>query len=188
MNRADFPNFSEEEYLAFERAAQLEHEERRAIAAESPEHALIATNIGGELRSRLKGKPCRVYQHDLRVHVAETGFFACPDVTVVSGPIRLHLKDGRSALNPTVVFEVLSGSTEAFDRGAKFAQYRRLPDLAEYVLVAQTRRLVEHFRRLDSGQWILTVHADAGDVQLSALGIALPLDEIYVGLDLPPLI
>jgi Uma2 family endonuclease len=188
MNRDDYPDLTEEEYLAFERAAELEHEERLTLAAESPEHVLIASNIGGELRGRLKGRPFRVYQNDLRVHVTATGFFACPDVTVIAGPIRLHLKDGRSALNPNVVFEVLSRATEAFDRGAKFAHYRQLPDLAEYVLVAQERRLVEHFRRLDSGQWLLTVHDEAGDVQLSALGIALPLDEIYAGVDLPPVV
>jgi Uma2 family endonuclease len=185
MSTAAKQRMSEDEYLAFERASTLKHEfvngEVVAMAGGSMRHSLIANNIGGELRSRLRGHPCRVFQSDLSVHVTETGLYTYPDVTVVCGPPRVHPRDARSTLNPRVIFEVLSASSEAYDRGAKFAHYMRIPDLAEYVLVAQDRRRVEHFRRLESGQWLLTTFDGEGEVELPALGIALPLAEIYTG-------
>jgi Uma2 family endonuclease len=181
---------NEDEYLALERASSRKHEfvngEAVAMAGGSPRHALIANNVGGELRARLRGGPCRVFQSDLSVHVAATGLYTYPDVTVVCGTPRLHPKDGRSVLNPKVVVEVLSASSEAYDRGAKFAHYQRLPDIAEYVLVAQDQRRVEHYRRLDTGQWLLTTREGEGEVELPALGVVLALDEVYAGVeDLP---
>lgn len=186
MNTAEKLNLTEAEYLALDLASEVKHEfvngEAWAMAGGTLAHSLIANNVGGELRSRLRGKPCRAYQSDLRVHVAETGLYAYPDVTVVCGSPKRHPNDDRSVLNPRVIFEVLSESTAHHDRGAKFRHYRRIPELAEYVLVTSEERLVERYRRLDSGEWVLTEHTD-GEVELTTLGISLPLDEIYEGVD-----
>ncbi len=187
MAPAEKLHMTEDEYVAFERASDLKHEyangDAWAMSGGTPEHSLIAANVVGALWGRLRGRPCRAYQSDLSVHVEETGLYAYPDATVICGSLRVHPKDGRSALNPKVIFEVLSDTSEAYDRGAKFQHYARLPDLAEYVLVAQSQRRVEHYRRLESGQWLLTAYPPGAEVELPALGIALPLDEIYAGLE-----
>jgi Uma2 family endonuclease len=187
MSTAAKLHMTEGEYLELERSSALKHEfmngEAWAMSGGTPEHSLIAANVVGELRNRLRGGPCRAYQSDLSVHVAATGLYAYPDATVICGPIELHPRDGRSALNPRVIVEVLSESSEAYDRGAKFQHYGRIATLAEYVLVAQDQRRVEHYRRLESGQWLLTAYPPGAEVELPALGVALPLGEIYEGLE-----
>lgn len=190
MSAAAKLRMTEGEYVAFERASESKHEfvngEAWAMAGGTPEHSLIASNIGGALWGRLRGRPCKAYQSDLSVHSPETGLYAYPDVTVVCGPPRIHPKDDRSVLNPRIVFEVLSESSEAFDRGAKFSHYRSIPDLAEYVLVAQDCRRVDHFRRLESGQWLLTSYGAGDDVDLPSVDLSLPVAEIYEGLERLP--
>ncbi len=175
---------SEAEYLRQEHLADRKHEYINgvavAMAGSSPRHAVIATNIAGELRARLRGRPCRPTNSDQRVNVPETALYTYPDVTVVCGQPELHPADRNTLCNPRVVFEVLSTSTEAYDRGAKFGHYRRSPSLVEYVLVSQHERLVEHFRRDEDGRWLLTVYRDADEVALPALECSLPLDEIYL--------
>lgn len=183
MTAAEKVRLSEAEYLAKERASDHKHEyvdgEMVAMAGGSPRHNIIATNIAGALWGRLRGGPCRPLNSDQRVHVRETGLYTYPDVTVLCGPPETHPEDRNTLCNPRVIFEVLSSSTEAYDRGAEFGHYRRSPSLVEYVLVSQHERLVEHFRRTDDGHWILTEFRD-GVVRLPALGCELPLDEIYL--------
>jgi Uma2 family endonuclease len=181
---------SEDEYLARERASATKNEyvngEVIAMSGASLGHNLVAANLTGSLRERLRDRPCFVLPSDQRLYVRATRMRAYPDVTVVCGTPEMDDKDRMSVLNPVVLVEVLSPS-EAFDRGAKFAHYRHVVSLQEYVLVSVEDRRVEHYRRLEGGQWLLTeVVAPTATVQFPALGVDLPLSEIFAKLDLVP--
>jgi Uma2 family endonuclease len=190
MSTAEKPRMTEREYLAFERTSREKHElvngEVVAMAGASPRHNRIVGNITGALWSRLRGRPCAALPADQRVHVPRTGLYTYPDVTVVCGSPRMHPEDDLTVLNPTVVVEVLSSSTEAYDRGAKASHYRSIPELSEYVLVAQAERRVEHYRRLDGDRWLFVEYRAGDEVELAALGISIPLDEIYEGAESYP--
>jgi len=180
---------SQEEYLARERASETKHEyvngEMIAMAGAPPRHNLVAANITGALHQRLRARPCVVLQSDQRVRVSATGLYTYPDVTVVCGRPELHAQDPMTILNPLVIFEVLSDSTEAYDRGAKFAHYRHLPSLAEYILVSPTERRVEHYKRLEAGHWLLTeCEGPASALALPVLEVEITLAEIFEKLDL----
>lgn len=180
---------TEDEYLEQELQSDAKHELIHgvivAMAGASREHNAIAGNIVRVLGALLKERRCLVFPSDQRVHVEATGLFTYPDVTVACDGLRFHPKNRDTLLNPCVLVEVLSDSTEAYDRGAKFAHYRTIPSLLEYVLVSQYERKIEHYRRLDSGQWVLTVYeGDAAAAELPALGCALSLAEVYDKLDL----
>jgi Uma2 family endonuclease len=184
---------TEDEYIARERLADTKHElihsQVVAMAGGSPRHNAIAGNVAGSLGNRLQKRRCLVFPGAQRVHVEATGLYTYPDVSVACDGLRFHAKHQDTLLNPCVVVEVLSDSTEAYDRGAKFAHYRTIPSLQEYVLVSQHEHEVEHYRRLDSGQWVLTAYQGASAlVALPALGCELPLAEGYDKLDLlaPP--
>src|SRR5438067_352701 len=131
---------SAEEYLELEETADYKSEyfdgEVFAMAGGTPEHNLIAANLIGELRNQLEETPCRVYPSDQRVKIPDTGLYTYPDVTVVCADPQFEEPDRRAMLNPTLIVEVLSETTEAYDRGDKFAHYRRLSSLREYVMVA----------------------------------------------------
>lgn len=130
----------------------------------------------------LRGSPCRVCSNDLRVRVEETGLYTYPDVTVVCGRAELAPTHPPSLLNPRVVVEVLSASTEAHDRGAKSAHYRRRASIEAIVYVATEERRVEVLTRNADGTW--TLHeATTGDLPIAPLGVALPVDEVYAGFD-----
>src|ERR1700722_5245267 len=150
------PRVTVDEYLARERVSETKHELLNgvvvAMAGASPRHALITSNITVALGNALRSRPCLVLSSDQRVAVEATALCTYPDVTVVCERPRFDTKDAHTLLNPLVIVEVLSDSTEAYDRGAKFAHYRSVPSLAEYVLVAQSERKVEHYRRLEGGQ------------------------------------
>jgi Uma2 family endonuclease len=175
------PRLTPEEYLAIERAAEQKSEffngEMFAMAGASPEHALIVTNVAGELRARLRERPCRVYSADLRVRVSETGLYAYPDVVVVCGEPQLEQD---TLLNPTLIVEVLSPSTEAYDRGEKFRHYQRLESLQEYLLIAQDRHRVEQYVRQPDGRWLYAeAHELSATLQLPSIGCDLALSEVY---------
>ena len=179
-----------EEYLIQERAADYKSEycngEIFAMAGASRRHCLISTNVLGELRGRLRGKGCTPYGSDLRIEVPTTGLFTYPDVSVICEQPGFSAHDDETVTNPTLLVEVLSDSTEAYDRGGKFANYRTLGSLREYVLVSQKEPLVEVFFRLDDGTWKLTpvsgLHATA---RLQSLEIELPLAEIFYNVQFP---
>lgn len=179
---------TEDEYLALEKTASERHEFRSgqivAMAGGSPLHNLICANLIRSLSTLLGGRSCLVLTSDQRVRVSATGNYAYPDVTVVCGAIERHSKDSSTITNPLVIFEVLSEGTEAFDRGAKFADYRSVPSLAEYVLVSTAERRVEHFRRVEVGHWMLTEARGDGRIQMPALDLALPLADLYDKIDL----
>ncbi|HEX7240526.1 MAG TPA: Uma2 family endonuclease [Longimicrobiaceae bacterium] len=177
------------EYLVRERAAQVRSEyvngRTLAMAGASRRHNLIAGNVFAEVRARLKGRPCEVYASDMRVKVERTGLYAYPDVVAVCGEPRFEDAHVDTLTNPTLVVEVLSESTEARDRGEKFAHYRRLESLAEYVLVAQDRVRVERFAR-EGDTWVLTEISDPdGTLVLRSIGCAVPLREVYDRVDFP---
>jgi Uma2 family endonuclease len=177
------PTHTPEEYLALERQAEHRSEYVNgriyAMTGASRKHNLVALGIASGLLTRFRGRPCEVYQTDMRVKVAPTGMYTYPDVVAVCGRPELEDAHFDTLLNPTVIIEVLSESTERYDRGEKFAHYRRLPSLQEYVLVAQERARAEHYARRGE-QWVLTVveGLDA-TLALPALDCALPLAEVY---------
>lgn len=179
-----------EEYLALERRADYKSEyydgSIYAMAGASREHNLIAGNLFREISSQLRGRPCEAYVNVMRVDIATAGAFAYPDVVVVCGEPRFRDNEFDTLLNPTVIIEVLSPSTEAHDRGEKFARYRRIESLREYVLVAQTYRLVERFRRRGD-EWVLNDWEGPEDaLRLDSIGCEVPLREIYDRVEFPP--
>jgi Uma2 family endonuclease len=177
------------EYLALERSAREKSEYVNgriyAMSGASRLHNLISLNVAGELRSQLRGRPCEAYVNDMRVKVQRTGMYTYPDVVAVCEEPRLEDAEFDTLLNPSVIVEVLSPSTESYDRGEKFAHYRRLDSLREYVLVAQVTRRIEHFRRRGE-HWVLTEISDpGGELSLSSIGCVLKLADIYDRVEFP---
>lgn len=173
------------EYLALEQMNPVRHEfcdgEVWAMAGGSPAHAAIAINIASVLREQLRGRPCRVFGSDLRIRVLATGLATYPDVSVVCDQLELDPGDpsGHTVVNPVLLVEVLSPSTEAYDRGEKLAHYKRIPSLREVVLVAQDERRLELWRR-EGERW--TVELARGDevARASCVDCSLPLAEVYL--------
>jgi len=172
------------EYLAWERSSPERHElvdgEVVAMAGASYEHNKIVGNLVGELGSALRHRPGDVMPSDLRVHVPATGLYTYPDVTVLCGdPV---FEDGaRDTLrNPTVIVEVLSASTEGYDRGKKFRHYRSIETFREYVLVAQDSVSVERYTRGDDGVWSLHESGAGERLVLASIGCEIAVDEIYL--------
>lgn len=171
------------EYLAAERRAAFKSEyvygEVFAMSGASLRHSLIATNIAAELRQSLKGRDCTVHVSDLRVKNPDDNYFY-PDVVVVCGEPVYADEHRDTVLNPRVIIEVLSDSTQDYDRGGKFAQYRKLPSLQTYLVVAQATPHVEHHTRQADGRWLLSETTDLTAVlTLDAIGCRLPPAEIY---------
>jgi Uma2 family endonuclease len=174
-----------DDYLRNERQAIDEkHEyvagEVFAMTGASFEHNLITANLIRRIANQLDGKPCTVQANDMRVRVATTDAGTYPDVVVVCGPPRFY-DDRRDTLtNPTLIIEVLSPSTEAYDRGGKFALYRSLPSLQLYALVAQDRLSVDLYSRQTDQRWLLTAYDQPDDhIPLEAIGCTLVMAEIY---------
>ena len=163
------------EYLALERKSETRSEYINgrvyAMSGASRRHSLIAGNLFREISTQLRDKPCEVHMTDMRVKVDPTGMYTYPDIAAVCGEAQFEDSLIDTLLNPTVIIEVLSPSTEAYDRGEKFAHYRRLESLREYVLVAQDKIRIEHYRR-DGDQWIFS---EAGDT------LDLPAIDCHVG-------
>jgi len=172
-----------EEYLALERKAEYKSEYLNgfifAMAGASREHDRIAVNVIAGIHAQLRGRPCEVFSSDMRVKVSPTGLYTYPDTSVLCGEARFEDTEVDTLLNPSVIVEVLSESTEAYDRGKKFAHYQSLESLTDYVLIAQDEARVEHFVR-QGEQWLLTVTSDLNAVlRLASIGCELPLREIY---------
>jgi Uma2 family endonuclease len=173
-----------EEYLELERAAPYRSEYYRgeicAMSGASREHNLIVANVHAALHRQLRRRPCEVYPSDMRVKVSPTGLYTYPDVVVVCGKPQFEDAELDTLLNPTLLVEVLSESTEAYDRGAKFEQYRTLASLADYLLIAQDRCHVEHFARQPDGRWLLAEASSLeATLRLASVDCELPLAEVY---------
>jgi Uma2 family endonuclease len=177
------------EYVELERTADTKHEfldgQVRAMAGGTLEHAQLAANIIGELRGRLQRGPCKVFSADARIRVAATGLATYPDVTVICGPIERDAEDANTATNPTVIVEVLSDSSEAYDRGDKFAHYRQIVSLQTYVLVSQHEPRIEIYRRNADDTWTLGEARPGGDATLPGL-CSIPVSAVYADVELPP--
>ena len=176
--------FTVEEYLAIERAAQYKNEymdgEIVTMLGASEPHNLIVTNIAAELSVQLRGRPCRVYMSNMRVDVRESGLYAYPDVVALRGDPILPDDEQDNLRNPAAIIEVLSKSTEAYDRGKTFMKYRRIESLLEYVLVAQDKTHVEHYTRQPNGGWLLSEATTLSDeIYLSSIASHLRLSAIY---------
>lgn len=188
MSAATLPLVSEDEYIELERRSDVKHAFQRgivvAMAGASPRHNAIAINVGAALVVALRGGPCAALSSDQRVHVEATGLYTYPDVTVVCGEPRFHPKYPDTLLNPRLLVEVLSPSTEAYDRTTKFDNYRTIRSFEEYVLVYQDQKRVEHYRRLETGQWILTeAVGEEASIALPGLGCSLRLADLYAGVE-----
>jgi Uma2 family endonuclease len=174
--------YTSEEYLAMERKAAFKSEYLNgfitAMSGASREHNRIAGNLHYNIRDRLENRPCEVFISDLRVWVSSTGLYTYPDVIVVCGDAEFQDDEVDTLLNPTVIIEVLSPTTESYDRGAKFAHYRRLPSLKEYVLIAQDRVLVERYVR-QGDDWVFSALDDLdGTLKLVSIDCSIPLRDI----------
>jgi Uma2 family endonuclease len=178
------------EYLAIERTAEYKSEfyrgEMFAMAGARYEHNVVKDNLIGLYYERLKGGKCRTLSSDMKVKVSRTGLYTYPDLILVCGESEFEDENHDVLLNPQVVFEVLSDSTEKYDRGMKFLHYRRVESLREYVLVAQDQPLVERYVRLPDGSWELTEFSDPnGEFSLASIPVHIPLSAVYAGVDLP---
>ena len=171
------------EYVAAEAEREVRHEFLDglvyAMAGGTPEHAALAAALSREVGMGLQRKPCRVFSCDVRVRVFATGLATYPDLSVVCGTLQTHPEDADAIVNPKVLFEVLSDSTEAYDRGAKAAHYRRIETLAEYVFIAQHEPLTEVYRRNERGHFEL-FEARAGElIELASIDVALSVSAVY---------
>jgi Uma2 family endonuclease len=179
---------SPEEYLRREREAEYKSEyidgQIVAMSGATEKHNLITGDIYLELRSALRGRPCRVYMSDLRVRVRSN--YTYPDIAVVCEEPRFQDSALDTLLNPVLILEVLSKTTERYDRGIKFGYYRKIESLQEYVLVSQDAAHVESFPRQPDGKWLLTeVDGLNASVQLASLQVAFKLAEIYRQVEMP---
>jgi Uma2 family endonuclease len=184
MSTASKARLSPEEYLKQERKAAFKSEyldgEVFAMSGASRRHVLIAKNVTVALDQRLRGQSCETYGSDMRVRVSASGLYTYPDVTVTYGDEQFLDEEVDTLLNPLLIVEVLSPSTKNYDRGDKFASYRTIPSLREYVTIAQDRMHVEHWQQGKNERWMLSEYFNVtGSLQLTALGIELPLAEIY---------
>jgi Uma2 family endonuclease len=173
-----------EEYLAIERKSETKSEylkgEMFAMVGASRKHNLIAGNIFGELRQKLKGRPCEAYTNDMRVRIPATGLYTYPDVVVVCGEPQFEDDYLDTLLNPTLIVEVLSESTESYDRGKKAGFYRSVEFIAEYLLVSQDEYRVEQYVKQADGKWLLTdIRSLESTVELISLQCTLPMKDIY---------
>lgn len=180
--------FTPEEYLAFEERSQTKSEyfqgEIYAMSGASVEHNQLLRNLTLELGTHCKDGPCQLFVADLRLHIEVHGLFTYPDLFAVCGP--LARLDGRTdtLTNATLIVEVLSASTEAYDRGQKFLFYQDLPSFREYLLVSQERRQVQLHTLQRPGQWLSTQSTD-GEIELESVGARLSLSELYRGVQVP---
>jgi len=184
MSTVPKPTMTPQEYLVRERQAAFKSEYYRgemfAMAGATREHNLIVGNVVRETGNALKARSCEVYPSDMRVKVSSTGLYTYPDATVVCGGPEFDDEQFDTFLNPTVLFEVLSESTESYDRGAKFRQYREIASLKEYVMIAPERASVECYIRQADGRWLLHEYqALEQSATFESINITIELSEIY---------
>ena len=176
--------YTPSEYIALERNSETKSEffngEIFAMTGATERHNLITLNIAGGLWQQMKGRSCKTYSNDMRVKVSQTGLYTYPDVVGICDEPRFDDDHADTLLNPTVIFEVLSKTTEAYDRGEKFMHYRKIDSLKEYLLVSQNKRFVEHFFRQPDNNWLLfEKEGRASTLELKSINCRLSLAEVY---------
>ena len=180
--------WTEAEYLAFERASQEKHEfidgEIVSMSRASENHNLIATSTLSSLFTQIRKGPCKIYPSDMRVRVGKSRQYTYPDISIVCGKPLFAGDQKDTLLNPIVVVEVLSSSTEAYDRGDKFILYRTLASLQEYILISQSRIHIERYIRQPDNQWLLSEIKELdGSIHLNSVGCTLLASDVYEQID-----
>lgn len=182
-------HYSFREYVQLEDASNVKHEyldgQIYAVAGGTPEHAMLIASVSAELARQVHGTPCRVSVTELRIRAPESRLGTYPDVPVICGPWARDPEDPRTILNPTIIVEVLSPTTEEYDRGEKFELYQTTATLQAYVLVAHDDRWIEVRTRGASG-WAVRVHHPGEHAELPAIGAALNVAAIYAAAAEPP--
>lgn len=172
------------EYCAAEREATTKHEYLRgeifAMVGGTPRHGALAMRIGSMLVQRLEDRPCQVFSSDVRVRIEATDLDTYPDVSVVCGELKTATADANAITNPVLLVEVLSDSTEAYDRGQKAAHYRRIPSLRAYLLASQHEPRLELFVRAKDRAWTLLEAGPGESLTIGPLEISLSVDEVYL--------
>ncbi len=174
----------EDEYLALERASAVKHEwidgEIVAMTGASAAHNLICASTAFVLYAQLRQRACRLYLSDMRVKIQATGLYTYPDLSVVCGDSQFSDEQCDTLLNPTLIIEVLSPTTERYDRGKKFQHYRKQASLREYVLIAQDRPHIERYLRQTDDSWqLIDAHGIDASLTLVSIGCTLQLAEVY---------
>lgn len=184
MSAAPRPQITPQEYLEIERKAATKSEyyagEMFGMAGASREHNLIAVNVLASIHRQFVGRPCEVYAGDMRVKVSASGLYTYPDIIALCGKPIFDDLEADTLLNPMVIIEVLSKSTEGYDRGAEFEHYRKLESLEEFILVAQNKCHVEQFVRQPDRTWVLLETENRGEIlKVRSIRCELSIAEIY---------
>ena len=186
MNALTQPQLTLQAYLAWEEDQPEKHEFHRgdvfAMVGARRVHGRVVANLSAELGMRLKGSSCQVFQQGMKVQIGDDAVLY-PDVFVTCD--KADLATERIFTSPTMVMEVLSPSTQAYDRSQKFALYRRVTALREYILVDPDTRRVEGFRRTADDQWVLHDMSDGHTLEAASLGLSVPLADVFAGIDPP---
>ena len=190
MDALQRKHLTPEEYLTIERKAEWKSEyyqgEMFAMAGTSRNHARISFNFSGQLYIQLKGTGCSGFVIDMRVLVQQSGLYTYPDIAIVCGEPEFLDTQLDTLLNPVVIVEILSPSTEAYDRGEKFRLYRQLPSLKEYVLVSQDKPFVDQFIRDDDGRWfVLMTQGLELELTLQSCGVRVAMSALYENVEFP---
>jgi Uma2 family endonuclease len=171
------------DYLTLEESSSVRHEflagEIYAMAGGTPQHAALAVAISGALLAQTRGGPCRVHSSELRIRVLDTGLTTYPDVTVVCGPYQADAQDKNTLVNPRLVVEITSDSTEEYDRGEKLASYQRIASLDAIVLASHREACLELFERDADRNWRRSEARPGSRLRIVSLGAELSVDEIY---------
>jgi Uma2 family endonuclease len=189
MSSQTSPKHTPEEYLAIERTSQQKNEyfngEIFAMGGASERHNLIVGNVFASLHIQMKGKPCKVYSSDMRVKISATGLYTYPDVVGLCGEAIFDDEQQDTLLNPNIIIEVLSKSTEGYDRGEKFAHYRKIKSVKEYVLISQDKSRLEHYMRQRDNQWLMSEVTQWEEmVDLPSINCTLLVSDVYDKVDL----
>ena len=179
-----------EQYLEIERKAEFKSEyyqgEMFAMAGAKQAHNLIVLNLGAEIRQQLRKRPCRAFVNDMRVCVSATGMYTYPDLTALCGEPQFLDETQDTLLNPTLIVEVLSPSTEFYDRVRKFEHYRAAQSVGEYLVVSSERVSAELYTRQPDGSWLLTTADRMEDsLDLQSVGVHLALADLYEKVEFP---
>lgn len=184
--------YTPDEYLRLERAADHKSEfvngRIYAMSGASRWHNFIAGSVYAELRAQLRGRPCEVYSSDMRVKVSASGLYTYPDVSALCGEALLEDSHNDTLLNPSVIVEVLSASTASYDRGEKFAHYRSLDSVREYILISQNLPRVEQYVRTGELWMLNAINGLDASVSIETLGCTLALADIYERVEFPPVL
>jgi Uma2 family endonuclease len=190
MSAVPKPKLTAKEYLVIERKAEFKSEffkgEMFAMAGASREHSRVKENLIIRIGVQLEGGPCQTFSSDQRVLVETTGLYTYPDIVILCGPGIYDPAERDTLTNPSAIIEVLSPSTEKYDRGSKFRNYQKIPSLIEYVLVAQDEPLCDRYVRQADGSWALVSFVElAATLAFTSIPVRIPLAEVYAGVTFP---